>query len=174
MDSETYKLSVVYYMKKNNHIEYLLRVTESKSNKAYDFFERYSNLEKLHQILRKEANSDTFPKFPPKKFFGDKNEKFLKQRQEELNLYFNMVTSLFNLPSLKVFIENGKKNCWKIHTNIDNDLNEKILCKICLSKEVNYVLIPCGHTLCEECCKSVSKCPFDRKDVQSKNQFFLV
>lgn len=75
-----------------------------------EFYERYSNLKTLHDLLRKETTSSTFPKFPPKKFFGSTDEKFLKQRQVELNTYFS---SIFNnkefsqLPSLKKWINDA-------------------------------------------------------------------
>jgi len=35
------------------------------------------------------------------------------------------------------------------------------LCKVCMAKEINTVLVPCGHrVLCENCSKVINKqCP---------------
>ncbi|KAH6557013.1 hypothetical protein KP509_1Z142200 [Ceratopteris richardii] len=37
------------------------------------------------------------------------------------------------------------------------------VCRICLTLEVNSVLVPCGHVLCRSCCSSVARCPFCRQ-----------
>lgn len=39
------------------------------------------------------------------------------------------------------------------------------LCRICLSVEVNSLLIPCGHVMCQNCCAAVTRCPFCRQVV---------
>ncbi|MCO5547272.1 hypothetical protein L7F22_000719 [Adiantum nelumboides] len=39
------------------------------------------------------------------------------------------------------------------------------MCRICLSLEVNSVLVPCGHVLCRNCSSAVTRCPFCRQAV---------
>ena len=51
--------------------------------------------------------------------------------------------------------------------------NDSLLCKICYEYNIEYLLRPCGHTLCRYCVSNLSKCPFDRKDISEKLQIFL-
>jgi hypothetical protein len=70
--------------------------------------ERFSSLKNLHENFKKEANSINFPKFPPKKFFGSTDEKFLNQRQTALEHYFNTILGskeFSNIPSLKKWVD---------------------------------------------------------------------
>jgi hypothetical protein len=114
--SPFYRIQFLQYLKLGNHIEYKIRLIciEDISNYV-DFQERYKNLKKLHDIFKKEAKSTNFPKFPPKKFFGNQEEKFLNQRQTSLQHYFNSVQKNYNkLSSLKrwinqILIKNGKR-----------------------------------------------------------------
>lgn len=106
-----YRIMISNHSKQSDHVEYLITlVSMSDSSFKVEFYERYSVLKTLHDALRKETTSSSFPKFPPKKFFGSSDEKFLNQRQIELNTYFS---SIFNnkdfcqLPSLKRWIEDA-------------------------------------------------------------------
>eukprot|EP01018_Ginkgo_biloba_P011710 Gb_03748 [translate_table: standard] len=38
-------------------------------------------------------------------------------------------------------------------------------CRVCLSSEIDTIVIPCGHVLCQRCCSAVSRCPFCRRQV---------
>ena len=58
--------------------------------------------------MKKYTNKPTFPKFPPKKFFGSEEEKFIIKRQQEINTYFENICKdpdLSTLPPLIKFIE---------------------------------------------------------------------
>ena len=54
----------------------------------------------------------------------------------------------------------------------DNESNE---CKICMEKQKNVVLVPCGHTMCDGCAQKFQKgqCPTCRTRVSSTQKFFL-
>lgn len=39
-------------------------------------------------------------------------------------------------------------------------------CRICLQADVGVTLIPCGHSVCEECSASLDRCPFCRSSCQ--------
>ncbi|CAF2017384.1 unnamed protein product [Brassica napus] len=46
------------------------------------------------------------------------------------------------------------------------------ICKICLIKEVDLTIVPCGHVLCRECSASVARCPFCRLQVTRTIRIF--
>jgi len=109
MEKETnYRLQFVKHTKSGDHVEYVIRlICLEDSNISVEFLDRYSNLKKIHDVLKNEANSINFPKYPPKKFFGSTDEKFLNQRQTALNAYFNTILGsreFSKLPSLKKWI----------------------------------------------------------------------
>lgn len=113
MEPTKYKISVTSHNKSEDHVEYTIAVTHLSEGTTYTFSERYSNLKVLNDLMKKEATSaGNFPKFPPKKFFGSTDEKFLNQRQQELNTYFEEISNnpeYSNLPSLKKFLEENLK-----------------------------------------------------------------
>ena len=55
------------------------------------------------------------------------------------------------------------------------EATSSIKCPICCNDDVSYVLIPCGHTICEHCLglMSSSRCPHCRSTIQNKVKFFL-
>lgn len=108
MESKGYKIRVINHNKTQDHVEYI--ISFEKDGQVYRFSERYSNLKALNDLLKKEAANNSFPKFPPKKFFGSDDENFLKKRQQELNNYFEAVCAneeFASLSSLKKFLENN-------------------------------------------------------------------
>ena len=118
MNKEGYYIKVVGHSKKDDHIEYIINVEKNGIN--FTFSERYSDLRNLSESMRKFTNKATFPKFPPKKFFGGDDEKFLAKRQQELNTFFELISKdeeFSTLPPLIKFIkeksakkENNDKN----------------------------------------------------------------
>mmetsp|Transcript_26243 Transcript_26243/g.46913 ORF Transcript_26243/g.46913 Transcript_26243/m.46913 type:complete len:274 (+) Transcript_26243:794-1615(+) len=44
----------------------------------------------------------------------------------------------------------------------------KLGCSQCKAREVEVLLIPCGHTYCEACTASMNECPVDRMEFTSK------
>ena len=110
MESERYKIKIINHTKKENHTEYEISI--EKKGISFSFQERYSNLKTLNDLMRKATNNNTFPKFPPKKFFGGEDEKFIIKRQQELNNYFEIISKspeFSNLPPLLKFIEEKKE-----------------------------------------------------------------
>ncbi|RAL41091.1 hypothetical protein DM860_008789 [Cuscuta australis] len=45
-------------------------------------------------------------------------------------------------------------------------------CRICLTAEVDVMIIPCGHVLCRRCSSAVSRCPFCRLQVSNTIRIF--
>jgi hypothetical protein len=109
MESERYKIKVIGHTKKEGHMHYIISVEKNGQN--FSFTERYSGLRGLNEALRKSTNKLTFPKFPPKKFFGSEEEKFIIKRQQEINTYFELICKdqdLVTLPPLIKFIEDKR------------------------------------------------------------------
>lgn len=96
------------------HVEYIINlISEKDSSINVEFRERYSNLKDFHESLKKDANSINFPKFPPKKLFGNLDEKFLNERKIKLQHYFNTILGsrdFSQLTTLNKWIENLIKN----------------------------------------------------------------
>ncbi|CAK4071299.1 unnamed protein product [Aphanomyces euteiches] len=53
------------------------------------------------------------------------------------------------------------------------ELIEGFVCSICLEKDVNRVLIPCGHIFCNTCIEQLprKKCPVCRQDFTISSAF---
>ena len=106
MESDKYIIKVVGHVKKEGHMHYIIDVEKKGQN--FSFTERYSGLRGLNEAMRKYTTKLTFPKFPPKKFFGSEEEKFIIKRQQEINTYFELICKdpdFVTLPPLIKFIE---------------------------------------------------------------------
>jgi len=118
MKKERYNIKIIGHSRIDDHIEYIINAENNGIN--FTFTERYSDLRNLSELMRKSTNKPTFPKFPPKKFFGGDDEKFLAKRQQELNVFFELISKdeeFSTLPPLIKFIkeksekkENNGKN----------------------------------------------------------------
>ena len=111
MEKKKLKISVINHLKTEGHVSYTLKF-ETEDGLTFKSTKRYSELKTLHDSLRKETNSTSFPKFPPKKFFGFSNEDFINKRQQELNLFFEGICNspeFSKLKSFKIFIDSCKK-----------------------------------------------------------------
>lgn len=50
----------------------------------------------------------------------------------------------------------------------------RMLCKVCLDKDLGVTFIPCGHCVtCQDCAKELNKCPYCRRTVNSKIKTYL-
>lgn len=110
MESERYKIKVIGHTKVETHTEYIISI-ENKGS-SFSFSERYSNLKTLNDLMRKSTNNNAFPKFPPRKFFGAEDEKFINKRQEDINNYFEIISNnpqFSSLPPLIKFIKEKKE-----------------------------------------------------------------
>lgn len=109
----------------DGHVEYLINIScENDSSINIDFKDRYSRLKDLHESFKKEADSLNFPKFPPKKLFGNMEEKFLLERKIKLQHYFNTILGskdFSQLKSLNSWIDGLIKNYLKSNKNKSDD-----------------------------------------------------
>lgn len=55
------------------------------------------------------------------------------------------------------------------------ELNEepsRYCCFMCLDRSIEYVFIPCGHTVCSVCSERISSCPFCRSAIHQRFKLF--
>ena len=67
--------------------EYCISVTSSNGAQS-EFYRRYSEANELHRDL-KARYGDRVPKFPRKRLFGNTDGAFLRQRQQELQVWID-------------------------------------------------------------------------------------
>ena len=110
MEADRYKIKIIGHTKIDTHTEYIISIEKKGIN--FSFSERYKNLKALDDLMKKYTNNNGFPKFPPKKFFGSEDEKFIIKRQNEINNYFEVISNhpeFSKLPPLLKFIEEKKE-----------------------------------------------------------------
>lgn len=118
MEKSKFVVKVTNHSKIDGRVAYFLSI-ESDGKVIISLYKRYSELKTLNDLLRKDTTSNSFPKFPPKKFFGFNTEEFITKRQQELNVYFTSISNspeFSKLPSFIKFI----KEC--IKSQNDNKL----------------------------------------------------
>jgi len=147
MKRSIYKIKIVGYIKKDDHIEYTINI--EKDNIIITFSERYSKLKILNDLMKNEAKSNRFPKYPPKFYFKKEDEKLLNKRQKDLQSYFEIINKEFShLKSLNLFIEenirkyrpiNPKKDSQQLNEikKEDHQLNEKEIKLISIKNDKN-------------------------------------
>ena len=114
MEKEKYSINVLSHIKVDNHVEYLINISETNSGSNTFFPEKYATLRSLYEVMKKEAKGKSFPSFPPNKLFGYEEESFVIQRAKDLNTFFQEIMTnqnLCKLPSFRNFIKtNLQKN----------------------------------------------------------------
>ena len=103
MSSKKYNIRVNNHTRSDGHVGYDLKI-QIDNKSPFIVSKRYSELKILNDLLRKETQSNSFPKFPPKKFFGFNSEEFIKKRQQELDAYFQSICSSQEFSKLPPFI----------------------------------------------------------------------
>lgn len=100
--TEQFHIQFQKHFMDGDHVMYhILLFSKEDSNKSIEFSDRYSSLLDLHNKFSKESNSKNYPKFPPKKYLGSKEEKFLNQRLSALQSYFSNILSHKEFSQLK-------------------------------------------------------------------------
>lgn len=90
MAKETYKVKFLKYESKNGHVDYTVKVIGS-SSKQFHIRDRYSSMRDYWKNMVKEFEDNVPPNFPPKKWFGNTGDDFLKQRMSDLEHFFNIL-----------------------------------------------------------------------------------
>jgi Inhibitor of Apoptosis domain/Zinc finger, C3HC4 type (RING finger) len=67
---------------------------------------------------------------------------------------------------------NSTESC--VESPVLYEENKRLVCIICLDKEIGTVFVPCGHFVtCTVCAPGISKCPMCRSDIKSFVRTFL-
>lgn len=143
------KLNIDTFNLENEIIKILKKYNTyySKIKSIYSNLDEFDNIDKHIKIIDKEISNYIIEYF--------KNQKL----DEKLNLYNS------NIKSIK-FLKN--------YLNEINSINFVPFCPICMTKIVDSVIIPCGHTACQECLnKCDMKCFICRQDVTNINKLFI-
>lgn len=93
------------YQQTSDYITYEIEV--KNDSETWTFNRRYSNLRQFYFQL-----PPILLIFPPKKFFGNKNPKFLTQRQKDLESFFHnllKIPNILDFPSVKSFLSPSDK-----------------------------------------------------------------
>ena len=116
------------YTKKNEgFIEYNINLEDVLMKKSWKFQIRYSKLRNFHKecqsflnsIKLDEGEKGCLPPFPPKKWFGNTEDDFLKTRQRDLESYFQ---TIMTSPLCQQIIDKGilryflYKEIWKFES----------------------------------------------------------
>ena len=122
-----YNISISSHRKTSSCVEYLVLITSTTLASPISFYERYSSLKALNDLMYKEVrDKKNFPKFPPKKFFGSNDEVFIHQREKDLNMYFSSLSALPTINSFQVWVqekikkyssEKGKKDTIRVSSS---------------------------------------------------------
>ena len=103
---EEIKVTLHKWVQKHDYTEYIFKVGIEKDDLHFMFKDRYSDMhEKMKKIRKKLDKPKKFPKFPGKKMFGHKKEKFVNHRAEELVAFWN---AFMNYKKTR-----GYKKTWK-------------------------------------------------------------
>ncbi|ELU08684.1 hypothetical protein CAPTEDRAFT_125132 [Capitella teleta] len=57
--------------------------------------------------------------------------------------------------------------------NENAELKCVFTCKVCWNREVNIILVKCGHLLCEDCAPQVEDCPLCKKRIEDRIQVWF-
>jgi hypothetical protein len=176
-----------------NKIEEEPNISEYEWNDVVDLFNKYDISPSVITLLT--ALNDF------KKELNDTHSKFISI-QNTVDKFNNVITSqlnwLSNIPdcldgsviidNIETIIEkyfdkedivnlfkNYKKTYNKMMmliTFIPREFMNKNACAICLSKTVNIVFVPCGHTSCSECSSSLTSCMVCRTTIDKQQKIY--
>ena len=122
--SKHYKIIFKKFEDQSGHVEYTINIScENDSSINLEFKDRYSRLKDLHEAFKKEANSLNFPKFPPKKLFGNLDDKFLLERKIKLQHYFNTILGSKDFSKLKT-LNKWIEDLVNVQNKSSKDLNK--------------------------------------------------
>lgn len=109
----------------------------------------------------------------------NKSPKSIVRMSSEMSLY-----QLIKLKFLKYFQEHALQTTDSANQEIPpeytgdqvgSSANNNIMCKICLDREIEYLLLPCSHLgLCSICVTTQDKCPFCRGEIIHVLKIFRV
>ena len=164
------------FLKLKDSLDVELNNQNSKKGFQQLFEEAINKLEKNNDFSEKENRSMKesrnaiggnieFPNLVPE--YVETLEVKLKNLERSLQLLINKIKE--NQRKVKEYQIKEKENQRK-----ENQRKESQICKICMDKKINTVLVPCGHLQsCDECAAFLNICPWCRKLIDSKLRVYM-
>lgn len=90
-----------------------------------------------------------------------------KKYIDELN---NLHHAISNLKTTYLY-QTLKKN--NLETDYKKNNYKDMTCQICFDKDVNRILIPCGHLVCDTCINNKYECFFCRKLIDNTQNIYF-
>lgn len=89
MEKKTYKVKFVKYESIGGHVEYTVKIVTSEGDETFHIRDRYSSMRDYWKAMYNDYGPSAPSTFPPKKWFGNTESKFVRHRMEELEHFFN-------------------------------------------------------------------------------------
>lgn len=121
MSKETYKVKFLKYERREGQVLYTIRIVGS-SSKSFYIRDRYRAMRDYWKSMQKEYKAAVSDNFPPKKWFGNRDEEFIKQRMVDLEHFFNTLLADETLASSS--ITKNYFNAKKVKVNEDLSTNK--------------------------------------------------
>ena len=141
MEIEKISIKVLSHIKVENHIEYLINISDKTSGNNIFFSEKYQNLRSLYEQMKKESKQKKLPSFPPNKLFGYEEESFVIQRAKDLDSFFQQIisnNSFSKIPSFTNFIfSNLQRNPLNQNNENKSEIEQSNNRKIIFDKDQN-------------------------------------
>uniref|UniRef100_A0A2D4H9M1 PX domain-containing protein n=3 Tax=Micrurus TaxID=8634 RepID=A0A2D4H9M1_MICLE len=88
---------------KDEHYEYEIKI--SVLNETWAIFRRYSRFREMHQTLKLKFAELAMLEFPPKRLFGNKDERVIAERRNHLEKYLrDFFDAMLNSPSSPLYV----------------------------------------------------------------------
>ncbi len=113
MEKKTYKVKFFKYEISHGHTEYSVKVVTSTGNETFVIRDRYRSMREYWRNMVSDYGKSVPSTFPPKKWFGNKDPKFIEHRMEELEHFFNTLLEdpkLAASPITQTYFANKKVN----------------------------------------------------------------
>jgi tRNA A-37 threonylcarbamoyl transferase component Bud32 len=151
---------------------------EMKSNKPYssktDLFSLGCVLYELMSLQHRSMSSEMSEALLDGiDFFGELKKSCYKYSTELINIMMQLLQRKpENRCSAAELLNHPIFNQFKKPVQSSKENDEKT-CVICMENIPSYVLVPCGHMLCEACKDKVNVCPVCRKRISSRVKAYL-
>jgi len=141
------------------------------------------NSEKKKKLISKESNSNDSSRYSE----NTKKESKIEESshyEDTLKDSMKKLRYQFSLKNINNQFQSNIRESHKGNIISSNDdeivvVNDAKTCVVCMDKDVNAILIPCGHLgLCIECAKEIDSnsgfCPICRQKIESFMRVYLV
>lgn len=116
---------------------------------------KYKKIQELETLNESIKNIDLYEKEKQRKLKD--LEKYYDKLKTEIEKYKYLLKNVLN--------ENSE--LCELH-----NIKSKLECKICMDRNINTFIIPCGHVICNICINS-QECPYCRTHIEDKKTIYF-